>query len=130
MSLGLGRCHSCSQGGTASALKKRRRHRHVGQAPRARPETQQKLKDAGLNPATASKHALGGANGGGVLKSDTHKSNNSHSQPTIHGKKSCKDVHFEGIRDKKGFANRRHSRRRILHCYRHHALALGKDKCH
>jgi hypothetical protein len=67
---------------------------------RALPETQQKLKRAGLNPATASKHALGGTLGGaiggkmcgGVPKSDIHKSNNSQSQPKTHGEKGCNDV--------------------------------------
>lgn len=47
----------------------------------------------------------GDEKGGGVLKSDTHKSNISQSQPTRHGKKVCNDVHFDSIRDKKGFAN-------------------------
>ena len=72
---------------------------------RALPETQQKLKGVGLDPATASTQALGGATGGSVPKSDTHKSNNSQSQPTTYGKKGCNGVHFEGIRDKKNFAH-------------------------
>jgi hypothetical protein len=72
---------------------------------RALPETQQKLKRAGLNPATASKLALGGKMIGGVPKSDIHKLNNSQSQPTTHGEKGCNDVHFDSIRDKKKFAN-------------------------
>jgi hypothetical protein len=72
---------------------------------RALPETQQKFKDAGLDPAIASKHALSGKKSGGALKSDTHKSNNSQSQPTTYGKKGCNGVHSEGIRDKKNFAN-------------------------
>jgi hypothetical protein len=42
-----------------------------------------------------------------VPKSDTHnfKSNVKAGQPKSHGKKGCNDVHFEGIRDKKKFAN-------------------------
>ena len=81
------------------------------------PATRAKFIDAGLNPATASKWQLGGPLGGplggaiagemcgGVPKSDIHKSNNSQSQPTTHGEKGCNDVHFDSIRDKKGFAN-------------------------
>jgi hypothetical protein len=53
---------------------------------RARPETQQKFKDAGLDPDKASKAALGGKMG---------------SKPT----KGCNNIHFDSIRDKKDFAN-------------------------
>jgi hypothetical protein len=85
---------------------------------RASTVTQQKVKDAGLDPATTSKHALGVANGGGVPKSDTIKSNDSRSEPAIQGKKGCNDVHFDSIRDKKGFANAADARagRYRLHC--------------
>ena len=77
------------------------------------PATRAKFIDNGLNPATASKWQLGGTLSGaisgkmcgGVPKSDIHKSNNSQSQPTTHGKKGCNDVHFDSIRDKKDFAN-------------------------
>jgi hypothetical protein len=66
---------------------------------RASTVTQQKFKDAGLDLDTGSKWQLGGKKGGGVLKSDTHKSNNSQSH-TTHGKKGCNDMHFDSIRDK------------------------------
>jgi hypothetical protein len=58
---------------------------------RALPETQLKLKDAGLDPTTASKHALGGKNGGGVPKSETHKSN-IRKKPKSLGKPGCNDL--------------------------------------
>jgi hypothetical protein len=69
------------------------------------PATCAKFEDAGLDPDTDSKQALGGKNGGGVPKSDIHKSNNSQSQPKTQGEKGCNDVHFHSIRDKKGCAN-------------------------
>jgi hypothetical protein len=48
--------------------------------------TQQKLKDAGLNPDSASKHSLGG-------------------KLSIKPDKGCNDEHFDRIRDQKNFAN-------------------------
>jgi hypothetical protein len=53
---------------------------------RALPETQQKLKDAGLDPDSASKQALGG-------------------KLSIKPDKGCNNMHFDSIRDKKDFAN-------------------------
>jgi hypothetical protein len=82
----------------------------------------------GGDPDTDSKQALGGKNGGGVPKSDTHKSNNSQSQPTTHGEKGCNDVHFDSIRDKKGFANAADARAGIQkRKNRHPVLALDPE---